>query len=648
MIFSTLFVFLLTFDSAYLNADDSAELVLVEDGAARTPIVLLEDAPRFTRLAADELAEYIEKISGVRPEIIAGEPDPIPDNAIWVGYQPVMEDLFPDIDFHFEHPEEILIVSNTNHLAIAGRDRWDPQNNVRQLSRGRELEGVQSEYGTVNAVYTFIQDYLDVRWLWAGELGEDIVERDRIAFSPFRYRHHPQIRARSGLFSAHSLRRWGFSPRRDTQNWVRFQRLLFDSADAPGGHGFGDWWERFHETHPEYFALQPDGTRGGGDKPYPRAGTVKICHSNPDVWQQWLLDVEDQIEKNPLQRAFNASPNDGGASGHCVCPDCLAWDHPDGETLRFIWQGISQDYVALSDRTITFANKVARLLRERYPDEDYYVHMLAYGNWRPVPVEVVPDDNVIILSVTNFHNRHNPAGRELFHGWAEVAPNLVWRPNLGFGLWNIGFPRVSTRRAIEDMKLAAENNVTGLHFDLVWTHWATQGPHYYMLAQMAWNPGADGEAILEDYYQRGFGKASDDVKAYWTLMEEANERIIPDMDKWLEVYDQDFFDRAETHLDRAMEAVKEGPGKYRRRVEFVRVGLDYTRALVEVKHLMDLFRESGEKVHEDKARTIWVERIRPLAAGEEYPNAINKMVRPGHSRGLRGYGMYPDDLERRW
>jgi hypothetical protein len=72
--------------------------MLVEDGASRVPIVVFEGAPPRTRQAAEELINYIEKITGARPELIEGRPDAIPDQAVWVGYQPILDELFPDID----------------------------------------------------------------------------------------------------------------------------------------------------------------------------------------------------------------------------------------------------------------------------------------------------------------------------------------------------------------------------------------------------------------------------------------------------------------------------------------------------------------------------------------------------------------------
>ncbi len=637
------------------------ELVIVQDGESQAPIVIFQEAPPKTRRAADELAQYIEKVSGARPDVIEGEPDPVPENALWIGHQPVLNDLFPDLDFDFQQPEEILIAANENHLVIAGRDRWNPDHQRVELRRAT-VDGVQMEYGTVNAVYTFLQDYLDVRWLWPGELGTDVIQRDRIAFAPFEFRYHPHIRGRSGIFTFSSLGNRGYGR---SHRWTRRQRLQLSSLQFGGGHGFSDWWARFHETNPEFFALQPDGSRGGGDEPWPSARTVKMCKSNPALWEQWLDDVENALDDNPNRQVFNAAANDGWSSGYCICEKCLAWDHPEAEKRRFSWSGISQDYVAMSDRQVTFANQLARGLRERFPErDDLYVSIMAYGHSIPAPVEAVPDDNVLISTVASFHNRKwtGAIGRtetsaehlERFKAWGEIAPNLIWRPNLGFGIWEQGLPRVAMDKVIDDFQRAADNNVIGVFFDSVWEHWSGHGPHYYMLAQMAWDPYADGHAILSDYYRRGFGKAADDIEAYWTLMQDITRFIVKNDEGTavegglLAIYDEDFFEEAYGYLDRADKAVEGEPDKYGKRVEFVRIGLDHTRSMMRVRELMRRFRESGgeDGEAEDEARRVWVEEIHPRATDEEFRYAINwGPVRPGHGRSLGG--MYPEDLHRK-
>ncbi|MCO6454943.1 MAG: hypothetical protein J5I93_06555 [Pirellulaceae bacterium] len=71
------------------------------------------------------MAEYLEKLSGAKPKVIEGQPDPLPERAIWVGFQPKLKELFPKVAWEFEHPEEVLIAATEKHLVIAGRDRWD-------------------------------------------------------------------------------------------------------------------------------------------------------------------------------------------------------------------------------------------------------------------------------------------------------------------------------------------------------------------------------------------------------------------------------------------------------------------------------------------------------------------------------------------
>lgn len=233
---------LLSLSTVISSADT---LVLVEEGLSRAPIVIFENAPPKTRRAADELAEYIEKVSGARPEVIEGAPDPLPERAIWVGYQPVLDRLFPDLDFNLQQPEGILISASDNHLVIAGRDRWDPEHWVVQ-GRNWEVVGVQREYGTVNAVYTFLQDYLDVRWIMPGAFGIDIQPRETLAFTPFVYRYHPQFRMRSNLFRLSEL---GDS-RGMSHAWTRFQRLQLD-RDHPDAFRHQPY--RLQQLHPDTY-----------------------------------------------------------------------------------------------------------------------------------------------------------------------------------------------------------------------------------------------------------------------------------------------------------------------------------------------------------------------------------------------------------
>lgn len=615
-----------------------AELVLVRDGSEAIPVVVAEAPPPGTVRAAEELVDYIERITGARPDLIQGRPEPVPDSAIWVGYQTLLDDLFPKLSFDFAHPEEILIAAEGKHLVIAGRDRWDDRQPI--LEPGEEIpRSVQQEFGTANAVYTFLQDYLGVRWFWPGPFGEDVPETDSVAFEPFEFRYHPQILARARLF-----RRSLPGGRGAAIEWSRFQRLLLDSLELHAYHAFTEWWERFHETAPDFFALQPDGTRDYVTRP----STVKMCVSNPSLWEQWLRDVEAALEENPNQVMFSASPNDGGYTGYCVCESCLAWDDPAGRMVRLHWEGLVQDYVSLSDRYVTFANTLGRLLKEKYPDRDLLVGLYAYGAYRIPPVTAMPDDNVVIGVVANFHNRPSAYDlgdhRDDLAGWAKVATHLLWRPNLA-GHFRSGMLTVAPGEVIADMRWAAHQAVMAVDFDMLYEHWAVQGPHYYMLAQMTWNPYADGEAILSDYYERAFGPAAGKVRTYWELVEAVARRFIYEDVGMTEVWNDEFFQRAGAILDQADEILEGEPPIYQDRVGFVRVGLDYWNAMFEARQYMDRFRESGGVDTEagEQALAVWLEKIRPLVLSEIYPHAINdSYARPGAGR-VRDY--HPEDLD---
>jgi len=636
------------------SAENARKLVLVDNGVSLAPIVIFQDAPPYTRRAADELAEYIEKTSGAKPEVIEGEPKPIPEHAIWVGYQPLLKKLFPQLDFDFKHPEEILIATNANHLVIAGRDRWDP-NHLAAKGKRNTVNGIQQEYGTANAVYTFLQDYLDVRSLWPGDVGEDIVERKTIAFEPFEYRYHPPLRARAGLFGfSVLLRHSGYGHSGD---WVRFQRIQLDSLGVHPGHAFKTWWGRFHETNPDYFALQPDGTRGG-QRPYPSATTVKMCESNPAVWEQWLADVEDQIRENPALNCFNASPNDGYCLGNCVCDNCRAWDHPDGDLRPSIWQGLAQKYVALSDRDVTFANHCARLLKERYPDRDYYVSLNAYGNSRPAPLKAIPADNVVISNVANMFWSLDIPDKDFLEGktyskhyadWGKLTKNQVWRPNTGNPAgWQNALPEVPIERVMKSFRFAVGNHCIGIIVDMIWEHWATQGPLYYALAHLAWDPSEDWRAVMDDYYRRGFGPASAEIEAYWAFLEESRNRKVDDYageaNGYDEVYNRAFFDKAYGLLDQAAAKTAGAAAKYQKRLEFVRVGLDHTRLITELRRLSRQMLERGIDDAEtaDLVRAKWDEVKRN---SDKCPHAIHwGPIRPG-KRMSRGGLFHPDFMK---
>jgi hypothetical protein len=635
------------FFASFLPSRAAEELVIVGKESPPLPVVIFQGAPPRTLEAAKLLADYLGKISGQKPDLFEGEPSPLPERAIWVGVQPAMKKLFPDTDFDFKHPEEIIIAANQRHVVIAGRDRWDPERMEAMVGQ-EKVTGKQQEYGTINAVNTFLQDQLGVRWFWPGELGEEFPKSERISLRlPLEYRYHPQIRARGGAFN---FSRFGNKGYGKSHEWSQRQRLQLGSLDMGGGHGFGDWWDRYHEKYPDIFALQPDGTRSG----FPNPHNAKLCASNPKVWDLWLADVAADLAKDPNSTVFNASPNDGWASGHCVCENCTAWDHPDGEPRMFNWSKVNELRPATSDRDVTFANKLGELLKQKYPGKDYRVLMMSYGHSRPAPVRARPADNVIMSIVANFFGRtglvdrgstRGDTYRSQFESWAKIVPSMLWRPNTGSPAgWQQGFPDLSVQQTIHDIKDVAAANCEGIYIDSVWEHWATQGPQYYLMAQLVWNPAADAEAILADYYSRAFGPAAPAVREYFEALEKERMAFTAKNGEagvfsFLNLYTKSLLADSQGRLDRASAAVP-ADSVFRQRVDFGQAGLTYTRLQMENVELMDAYWKKADDAIAGKVKTNW-QVIEKLVA--DHPHAINwGPVRPTTPRMA---GLHPDSTK---
>ncbi|MFA7159909.1 MAG: DUF4838 domain-containing protein, partial [Kiritimatiellia bacterium] len=341
--------------------------------------------------------------------------------------------------------------------------------------------------------------------------------------------------------------------------------------------------------------------------------------ANPGVWDQWLRDVEEIVAKNPHQRIFSAAANDNYATGICLCEKCRAWDDPAGEPFVWIYPEDKDDVagVALSDRQVTFANILGRKLKKRFPDKDYKVMILAYGYSRPAPIKAIPDDNVLISNVANCFSDANAwngstKSIEQFDAWSKKTKNQIWRPNTGDpARWRTGGPPDITG-AGDIFKIMAARGILGISIDQVWMWWGTQGPQYYLMAQLAWNPERTIDEIMDDYYKSGFGPAAEEVKAYWKLMENNRREIQKNETKqggksWAEAFSPEFFKEAYSLLDKSAEKAAKAGKEYSGRVAFVRAGLDYMRLNTENQALAGRMVKSAEKDPEliKKMRENW-------------------------------------------
>ncbi len=309
---------------------------------------------------------------------------------------------------------------------------------------------------------------------------------------------------------------------------------------------------------------------------------------------QWLDNAEEALRADPSLKSIRATPTDG--PWHCTCANCRAWDYPDAP------KGV------LSERHVKFWNILARGLRERFPDREVFVDAMAYAAYLTPPVAEHVEKNIAIKQVGHFPltSEENRTQAKLeWKQWADKTTLMSYRPNWWYwsgGVW--GLPEVAMKKTIEDFRFLADNKCVGITVDVLRHTWSTQGPQYYLMAQLTYDPYQDGEAVMKDYYRRAFGPAAADMEAYWTIMEEARDVIVAEPDFKLgssaryklppifaRIYSEAWMAKVEAVLKQA-EAKVVTSDLYRQRVAYVRAGFEYTQLLVRTIPLMTRVRDS--------------------------------------------------------
>jgi hypothetical protein len=195
----------------------------------------------------------------------------------------------------------------------------------------------------------------------------------------------------------------------------------------------------------------------------------------------------------------------------------------------------------------------------------------------------------------------------------------------------------------------AEMNCHVFEIDSVFQFSATQGPQNYLMARLSYDPSADGRAILRDFYERGFGPAADDVRAYYELMEKAHADLVENpawresssarfkhLELLRQVHTPERHATARAALERARVRA-EGKGVepvYAMRVALVRAGLEFVALNMEAAAFMERVRRSngGDREAVQKAIEICATRDKLLAEAPPFaidaPYFQNRVVNP--------------------
>ncbi len=524
---------------------------IVKAGKAKAVIVMAPDAfawkppakkrrrrrgqpkSRFAdvRLAADELIEHIEKMSGAKLEVIAKGTD-------LGGRTPIYLDQAADARLD----------------ALTKKTSMDPAAfTIGVTPTAISIRGLSPE-GSLFGTYELLEQ-LGVRWFMPGDVGRVVPQSKDVTVKDQQTAQGPSFAARWTAGYASKFPRW--------QRRNRMGGPFFPPAHGvhlPKTHSF--------KEHPEYYALI-----GGVRK------KRQLCVSNPEVVKGAVATVRAYFKKNPNAPWIGIGPHDG--RGFCECDKCKALDGGD-------WDPFAA-HMSMSDRYIWFFNQILDGIKDEFPKKK--VCFYSYAAYNRPPVKHKPNPRIIPafapITLCRIHGIGNPICPEkdkyyrwLIQEWGKIIPEVYDR-GYWFNLADPGFLFPMVHRIRKQIPISKKLGITGWRVECL-AHWASECPSLYIAGKLMWNVDADVDALMLDFYKSYFGaKAAKPMQKYFELMDHS----VRDTDAHTgssysipQLYPDKVRKRGYALLAEADEAAENET--YKKRVLIFKQVLDYTDAFI--------------------------------------------------------------------
>lgn len=467
----------------YVAPEIKTEMFIVKDGESDFVIATEENPDECIVTASEELQNYIEKASGARLDIVTESEIDTDDKAILLGNTEIGKKI-KAIDTASIKEDGFRFYADGTHLMIAGED-----------SRG-----------TLYGVYTFLEDYVGVRWftpkLEKVPESKDIVidaSLDRLVEPSFAIRRNSpayaddQFRARNKTNVSFYYEAEEYGGALTYVLWdVTLDRLVPDSLFA---------------EHPEYFAQNADGTRT----------TDHVCLSHPDVLPIAVENARKYMRECERKSSDHMHIGQKDNSNYCHCENCTA---------------LYEKYGSISAPTIIFTNSFADALDEEFPDFTFTFY--AYGETERPPKDltlkcndnVVPvlcglhhacrshtlgtcgaiDDNQIESEFLNLYGDNEDFIAQDFKDWTEIADRTyIYDYTINFLFTAQFFSNFETMQST--MKYMHDIGITGYVYNCGDGHYAAFNDlRNYLLAKLQWDVNADVEYLMMDFLSSYYGE----------------------------------------------------------------------------------------------------------------------------------------------
>lgn len=462
--------------SLVLVTSASADITIADRGQSKYRIVLPSDAIPSERYAAEELQGYLEKLNGAKLPIASDTEKPT-SHEILLGENSHLTKLRPKIDFAKLGPDGFVLRVDGNRLIIAG---------------GKPR-------GTLNGVYTSLEEKLGVRW-FTPDL-ETVPKLTRVKLPKLNETKIPALENRD-VFWSEPMHHADFAARH------RLNGQHYGLTQKHGGaftvyqpfvHSFdGLVPQELYKDHPEFFPLIK------GER---KNGYVQRCLSNLDVLKISIARVRQWIKEHPEATIVSVSQND--TINNCQCDQCKAVDDAEGSPAGSL---------------LKFVNAVAADVEKDYPN--VRIDTLAYQYTRKPPKTIRPRANVIMRlcsieccfghPLETCLEEKNRRFRDDIVAWGPVAPLLhVWDYTNDFGHYQQPFPNFDALQS--NVRFFVKHNVKSLFEQ---GNYSSGGGgemeplRAYVLAKLLWNPDTEVQKHIHEFVNAYYGQAAPKILTY--------------------------------------------------------------------------------------------------------------------------------------
>lgn len=477
---------------------------LVSPGKTPAQVVIPADPLPVESFAAREIIDHIFLATGVRLTVVSGDVAP--------GIPVIRLGRAAQVERNWSKPGEGTVKISGNAVDIAGIDGNGPADRLNTPS------------GTLNGVYDFLNKDLGVCHLWPGDLGTFVPKRDRIILADSERDVAPKLMCAF----------WRNTRRSDGWNNVDNSRKFHDNIELwlrrqgfvvyrrfHGGHAFTRYFDRFGQTHPEYFNLLPDGRRVSDPLYYGgRSSLVSMCVSEAGFIRQIIADW-----RQSGSTYININEND--TAGKCMCEACLAADNnPDAsriERARAAYAaGDKLWYRHLGSVTDRYARFYLAVQREAEKiDPSVVMYGLIYANYSEPPSIKLND---------RFYMRFCPPVmypwtqqkiddyKRIWQGWYDAGVQLAFRPNFTHDGHN--FPLIYYPEFDECYRFASQRRLCYVDLDSLTGMFGANGLTLYVIARRVSGDTRELAELENDYFS-AFGQAAETMREFIRIMREA-------------------------------------------------------------------------------------------------------------------------------